>query len=102
MAKLNKMLKQMQKMQQDMMKMQDSLSDVTVEGSSGGGMVKAVVTGQQQLKEIKIDPEVVDPEDVELLEDMILAAVNEAMTKASQMAEEQMSGLTKGLNIPGM
>jgi DNA-binding YbaB/EbfC family protein len=96
------MMKQAQKLQAQMAKLQEDLANMTVEASSGGGAVTAVVSGQQQLVSIKIAPEVVDPEDVEMLQDMVLAAVNEAMAKAQEAAAKQMSSLTGGLNIPGL
>lgn len=96
------MMKQAQKLQAQMAKLQEDLANMTVEASSGGGAVTAVVSGQQQLVSIKITPEVVDPEDVEMLQDMVLAAVNEAMAKAQEAAAKQMSSLTGGLNIPGL
>ena len=97
-----KMLKQAQQLQAQMLKAQDELNDATVEASSGGGAVTVVVTGQQEVKSVKISPEVVDPEDVELLEDMILAALTEAMEKAKDLAAKKMGALTGGLKIPGL
>ena len=85
-----------------MAKLQEDLANLTVEASSGGGAVTVVVNGQQQVLSVKISPEVVDPEDVEMLQDMVLAAVNEAMAKAQEAAAKQMSSLTGGLNIPGL
>jgi DNA-binding YbaB/EbfC family protein len=96
------MMKQLQKMQAKMEQIQNELEQAQVEGSAGGGMVKVVVNGKQDLIEIKIDPEVVDPEDVEMLQDLIVAAVNQARQKAQELQAEQMSSLTGGLNIPGM
>jgi DNA-binding YbaB/EbfC family protein len=96
------MMKQAQKLQAQMAKLQEDLANLTVEASSGGGAVTAVVSGQQQLISIKISPEVVDPGDMEMLQDMVLAAVNEAMAKAQEAAAKQMSSLTGGLNIPGL
>lgn len=97
-----KMMKQVQKMQADMAKAQEELANEVVEASSGGGMVKATVTGALEIQSIKIDPAAVDPEDIEILEDMILAAVNEAFRMAQELAAQRMNGLTSGLNIPGM
>ena len=97
-----RMMKQAQELQAKMLKAQEELGKATVEASSGGGAVTVVVTGHQEVKSIKISPEVVDPEDVELLEDMILAALNEAMGKAQEMASKRMGALTGGLKIPGM
>lgn len=97
-----KMLKQAQQLQAQMLKAQEELNDATVEASSGGGAVTVVVTGQQEVKSVKISPEVVDPEDVELLEDMILAALKEATEKAKDLAARKMGALTGGLKIPGL
>lgn len=96
------MMKQLQKMQAKMEEIQGELEQAQVEGSAGGGMVKVIVNGKQDLQEIKIDPEVVDPEDVEMLQDLIVAAVNQARQKAQELQAEQMSALTGGINIPGM
>ena len=89
-------------MQADMAKVQEDLAAETVEASAGGGMVTVQVTGASELKSIKIDPEAVDPKDVEMLEDMILAATNEALRSAQELANSKMSGITSGLNIPGL
>jgi nucleoid-associated protein EbfC len=97
-----KMMKQVQKMQADMAKMQDELANETVEASAGGGMVTVKVTGSIELKSIKIDPEAVDPQDVEMLEDLILAATNEALRSAQELANKRLGGITSGLNIPGL
>jgi DNA-binding YbaB/EbfC family protein len=97
-----RMLKQAQELQSKLMKAQDDLAKAMVEATSGGGAVKVVVTGQQEIKSIKISPEVVDPKDVELLEDMILAALNEAMEKSKALAAKQLGALTGGLKIPGL
>ena len=99
---LGGMMKQIQKMQAQMEQMQQDLENETVEGTSGGGMVKVVANGKQDILEIKIDPEVVDPEDVEMLQDLIVAAVNQARQKAADLQQERMSSITGGLNIPGM
>ena len=96
-----RMLKQAQELQAKLLKTQEELGNATIEASSGGGAVTVVVTGQQEIKSIKISPEVVDPQDVELLEDMILAALNEAMDKAKELAAKQLGALTGGLKIPG-
>ena len=93
------MIKQAQKMQQDMMKMQAELEEKEYEATSGGGMVKAVVSGKKELIRLEIDPEAVDPEDVEMLQDMVVAAVNEAMRAAQNAANAGMSKLTGGLNL---
>lgn len=96
------MMKQAQKLQAQMMKLQEEMAEKTVETTSGGGMVKVVVNGRQQVVSIQIEKEVVDPEDVEMLQDLILAAVNDALTKSQEMATEEMSKLTGGMNIPGL
>ncbi len=96
------MFKQVQKMQKKMMELQEELENMTVEGTSGGGMVRAISNGKGDLTEIKIEPEAVDPEDIEMLEDLILAAVNQSRERANELQQEQMSKLTGGLNIPGM
>jgi DNA-binding YbaB/EbfC family protein len=99
---LGKMMKQAQQLQSKMSKLQEEMSEKTVETSSGGGMVKVVANGKQQLVSIQIEQEVVDPDDVEMLQDLILAAVNDALTKAQDMVSGEMSKLTGGLNIPGL
>lgn len=95
------LLKQAQKMQQEMMKAQDNLVNIKVEGSSGGGMVVATANAAQEILEVKIDPEVVDPKDVEMLEDLVLAAVNQALENARTRAEDELSQVTGGIS-PGM
>lgn len=102
MGNMGNMMKQVQKMQQEMARLQEELEEKTVESSAGGGVVTVVATGKKELKSISIKPEAVDPDDVEMLEDLILAAVNEALRKAEQMAAEEMSKITGGLNIPGL
>lgn len=97
-----KMMKQVQKMQADMAKMQEDLANETVEASAGGGMVTVQVSGAIEIKGIKIDPTAVDPEDVEMLEDMIMAATNEALRSAQELANKRLGGITAGLNIPGL
>jgi hypothetical protein len=99
---MGNMMKQAQKLQADMQKLQEELGDKQTEGTAGGGMVKAVVTGKQDLVSIEIEKEVVDPEDVEMLQDLVTAAVNEALRKSREMVTEEMSKLTGGLNIPGL
>ena len=99
---LGKMMKQAQQLQAKMFKLQEELAEKTVETSSGGGMVKVVANGKQQLVSIQIEQEVVDPDDVEMLQDLILAAVNDALNKAQEMVSEEMSKLTGGMNIPGL
>ena len=102
---VNKMMAQVQKMQQDMQQAQEDLAKETITASAGGGVVKATMTGSQELVSIEIDPEAVDPEDVEMLQDMVMAAVNEAMTSSQEMASQKLGGITGGLGdlgIPGM
>lgn len=95
-------MKQAQKLQADMERLQEELGSQTVEGTAGGGMVKAVVTGKQEVVSIEIDKEVVDPEDVEMLQDLVTAAVNEALRKSRDLMTDQMTKLTGGINIPGL
>lgn len=95
-------MKMMNQLQNRMMKIQQELEETIVEGTSGGGVVKAQVSGQREFKSIKIDPSAVDPEDVEMLEDLIAAAVQDAMEKAQALAEEKMSAITGGIKIPGL
>ncbi|MDT3698556.1 MAG: YbaB/EbfC family nucleoid-associated protein [Thermincola sp.] len=102
MGNMGKMMKQVQKMQADMAKMQEELVNKTVEATSGGGMVKVVANGKQELMSIQINPEAVDPEDVEMLQDMILAAVNEALRQSQDMVAKEMSKITGGMKIPGL
>ena len=97
-----KMMKQVQKMQADMAKAQEDLAIETVEASAGGGMVKVQVTGALELQSVKIDPGAVDPDDVDMLEDMIMAATNEALRSAQELANRRLGGITSGLNIPGL
>ena len=105
---MNKMMQQVQKMQADMMAAQEQLKHEEVEASAGGGMVKVTMTGDLKLKAISIDPEAVDPEDSEMLADMVLAAVNEAIRSAQELATSKMGGITGGLGgaggpgLPGM
>ncbi|MBN2427543.1 MAG: YbaB/EbfC family nucleoid-associated protein [Deltaproteobacteria bacterium] len=99
---LGNIMKQAQMMQQKMMNVQKELENKEVEASSGGGMVTVTVNGKQQVVSLKVEPTVVDPEDTEMLEDLIVAAVNEALKKSQEMAQEEMAKITGGLNIPGM
>jgi nucleoid-associated protein EbfC len=99
---MQQMLKQVQKMQQDMMAAQESLKDEVVEASAGGGMVTVQVTGDLNIKSIKIDPQAVDPDDVELLQDMVLAATNEALRSAQELASSKLGGITGGLGGLGL
>ncbi len=99
---MGNMMRQAQKLQSKIFKLQEELADRTVETTVGGGMVKAVANGKQELLSIKIEPEVVDPNDVQMLEDLIMAAVNDALKKAQEMVSEEMAKLTGGFNIPGI
>ena len=100
-SNMNQMMKQAKKLQEDMAKKQAELLEQIIEGSAGGGAVTAKVNGKQQILEIKIKPEVVDPEDVEMLEDLIMAAVNDAIKQSQDMVSAEMAKITGGLNIPG-
>lgn len=102
MTNIQNLLKQAQKIQSQVTQMQAELGQRRIEASSGGGMVTAVVNGRQELVELRIDPQVVDPKDVEMLEDLIVAAVSEALSRASEMAAEEMRKLTGGLSLPGL
>ena len=97
-----KMIKQAQQLQKRMEQMQEEMETLTVEGSAGGGAVTATVTGKMHVLSITIDPDVVDPEDVELLQDMVLAAVNDGLRRAEETVSKQMAALTGGLKIPGL
>jgi DNA-binding YbaB/EbfC family protein len=99
---MGNMMKQAQQLQSKMLKLQEELAGKTVESSSGGGMVKVVANGRQQIVSIQIENEVVDPDDVEMLQDLIVAAVNDALTKSQEMVSTEMGKLTGGLNIPGL
>ncbi len=99
---LGNMMKQVQQMQAKMAQMQEELARMEVEASAGGGMVKVVVNGKSEIVSIAIDPEVVDPEDVEMLQDLIVAAVKQAHEKAQELQAEQMSAITGGMNLPGL
>lgn len=96
------MMKQMQKMQKKMAEEQEKLKEETVEGTAGGGMVKVVMNGHKEVMDVEIDEEVVDPDDVDMLQDLIVAAINEAMNKADALTSERLGKHTQGLNIPGM
>ncbi len=102
MKNMNKMMKQAQQLQTKMAKLQEEMGDKTVEATAGGGMVKVVANGKQQVVSIQVEKEVVDPEDVEMLQDLIVAAVNEALSRSQAMVNEEMSKLTGGMNIPGL
>ena len=96
------LMKKLQEMQDNMQKAQEEVENTEFEASAGGDAVTVTVTGKHEVKSVKIKPEVVDPEDVEMLEDMILAAVNDALGAAQELASQQMGALTGGLNIPGL
>ncbi len=96
------MAQKLQALQQQMADTQEALGEQLVEATSGGGVVEVEMTGHQQLTKLVIDPEVIDPEDVEMLQDLIIAAINEAVEKSKALAEEQMGALTGGLSIPGL
>ncbi|TMC66384.1 MAG: YbaB/EbfC family nucleoid-associated protein [Chloroflexota bacterium] len=95
-----KMLKQLQQMQAKMAKIQEDLGNQTVTGTAGGGMVEVVATGHQKVLSVTLKPEVVDPADVEMLQDLVLAAVNDAMDKARELASKEMGAVTAGIGIP--
>lgn len=99
---IGNMMKQAQKLQAGMVKLQEELALRTVEATSGGGMIKVQANGKQQIVTIKIEKEVVDPDDVEMLQDLIIAAVNDALSKSQEMVSQEMSKLTGGINIPGL
>jgi DNA-binding YbaB/EbfC family protein len=102
MMNMQKMMKQVQKMQAEMTRVQEEVGKKTVEAGAGGGVVRVVVNGHQQVMEIHIDKSAVDPNDVEMLEDLILAAVNEGLRLAQEMSSNEMAKVTGGLNIPGL
>ena len=99
---INSMVRQAQKMQAQVSKVQQEVGAMKIEASSGGGVVTAVVNGNQELLEIKIDPEVVDPKDVEMLQDLVIGAVNQAMKTASDIMDKEIEKITGGLSIPGL
>jgi DNA-binding YbaB/EbfC family protein len=96
------MMRQIKEMQTKLQKTQEELANTNLEVSAGGGAVKIVITGNQKFLSIKISPEAIDPNDVSLLEDLVLAAVNEAMQKSQELAQERLGGVTAGLKLPGM
>lgn len=96
------MMKQAQKMQAKMAEMQEQLKTETLEASAGGGMVRVVITGDMQIKELHIDPVAIDPDDVDMLQDMVAAAVNEAIRSAQELASRRMGEITGGMNVPGL
>jgi DNA-binding YbaB/EbfC family protein len=99
MANLQRMAQQMQ---QEMARVQDELAQATIDGSAGGGVVRATVTGKQELVSVTIDPATVDPADVEMLQDLVVAAVNDALAGSRRLAEEKLSAVTGGLRLPGL
>jgi DNA-binding YbaB/EbfC family protein len=99
---MGNLMKQAQQMQQKMLKMQEEMANKTVEASVGGGMVTVTANGRAEVLSVKIDPQTVDPDDVEMLEDLVLAGVNEALRKAQDMMANEMSKLTGGMKIPGL
>jgi nucleoid-associated protein EbfC len=96
------MMKQAQKMQAKMAEMQEELKSETLEASAGGGMVRVVITGDMQVRELVIDPAAIDTDDIEMLQDMIVAAVNEAIRSAQELASRRMGEITGGMNVPGL
>jgi nucleoid-associated protein EbfC len=102
MNNMNQMMKQVKKMQEQMMKAQEELGTKSAEGTAGGGVVTVVVNGHKKVQSIVIKPEAVDPDDVEMLQDLVLTAVNDAMAKAEEMANKDMGRFTGGMNIPGL
>lgn len=99
---MNSMIKQAQKMQEQMLKAQQEIEESLVEASSGGGMVTVKATGKKEILEINIKPEAVDPDDVEMLQDLVMVAVNDALSKADALTQEKMGALTGGISIPGL
>ncbi len=99
---MGQIMKQAQKLQAQMQKLQEEVAERKVDGTAGGGMVKAVANGKQKILSITIEKEVVDPEDVEMLQDLVMAAVNDALIKSQEMVTSEMSKLTGGINIPGL
>ena len=99
---MNSMIKQAQKMQEQMMKAQQEIEETVVEASSGGGMVTVKATGKKEILEINIKPEAVDPDDVEMLQDLVMVAINDALSKADALTQEKMGAVTGGLSIPGL
>ena len=101
MANMQNMMKQMQKMQRNMAKIQEELAQTPVEGTAGGGVVKVTVNGANQVLSVELAPEVVDPDDIEMLQDLIVAAANDAINNAQKLSEERMGALTQGMKLPG-
>ncbi|MEE0435715.1 MAG: YbaB/EbfC family nucleoid-associated protein [Peptococcaceae bacterium] len=101
MANMQNMMKQMQKMQREMAKLQEELAQTPVTGTAGGGACKVTVNGANQMLAVELAPEVVDPDDIDMLQDLIVAATNDAMQSAQKLSEERMGSLTKGMKLPG-
>ncbi|RFU71528.1 YbaB/EbfC family nucleoid-associated protein [Peribacillus saganii] len=101
MGNMQNMMKQMQKMQKKMAEAQEELGEKKIEGTAGGGMVTVVVSGHKEILEVNIKPDVVDPEDIEMLQDLVLAATNDALKKADELTNQTMGQFTKGMNLPG-
>ncbi|WP_370646080.1 YbaB/EbfC family nucleoid-associated protein [Sporolactobacillus sp. STSJ-5] len=99
---MNNMMRQVQKMQKQMAEAQDKLKEEIVEGTAGGGVVTVKASGQKQIVDVAINPEAVDPDDVEMLQDLIVAAVNDALAHADELAQKRLGKFTQGLNLPGM
>ncbi|MFC1967785.1 YbaB/EbfC family nucleoid-associated protein [Chloroflexota bacterium] len=96
------MLRQAKELQEKLVKAQEELSNLTVEGSSGGGAVKVIINGEQKVQSVKISPEAIESEDIDLLEDLVMAAMNDALEKSKELAQERLGSLTGGLKIPGL
>jgi nucleoid-associated protein EbfC len=99
---MQNMMKQMQKMQKKMAEAQEELGEKKIEGTAGGGMVTVIVTGHKEIVDVIIKPEVVDPDDIDMLQDLVLAATNDALKKAEELTNQTMGQFTKGMNLPGM
>ncbi|WP_114572289.1 YbaB/EbfC family nucleoid-associated protein [Exiguobacterium flavidum] len=102
MGNMNNMMKQMQKMQKEMAKAQEELKDLTVTGTAGGGMVSIVADGHKNIVDVIIKEEVIDPDDVDMIQDLVLAATNDALKKVDELVSEKMGRFTQGMNVPGM
>ncbi|PWK05151.1 YbaB/EbfC family nucleoid-associated protein [Tumebacillus permanentifrigoris] len=102
MKNMQQLMKQAQKMQAQMMKAQEELGTKTIEGTAGGGVVSIVITGHKQVQSVTIKPEAVDPDDVEMLQDLVLSAVNDALKKVDEMTQAEMGKYTQGMNMPGL
>ena len=99
---MGKLMKQAQDMQKKAASAQEALKEMIVEASAGGGLINIKISGAQEIVDIKIDPDVIDPDDKSMLEELLIAAINEAVTKSKKMADEEMSKVTGGMNLPGM